>query len=35
MVQTTALKVEDDRITGIYIMCNPDKLSHIAGGSLH
>jgi RNA polymerase sigma-70 factor (ECF subfamily) len=34
MLQTTALEVEDGKITGIYIMRNPDKLSHIAGGTL-
>jgi RNA polymerase sigma-70 factor (ECF subfamily) len=28
-VQTTALEVEDGRIVGIYIMRNPDKLTHI------
>jgi RNA polymerase sigma-70 factor (ECF subfamily) len=35
MLQTTALEVEDGKITGIYIMRNPDKLTRIAGGSLH
>jgi RNA polymerase sigma factor (sigma-70 family) len=28
-LQTTALEIEDDRITGIYVMRNPDKLRHV------
>ncbi|WP_188236620.1 sigma-70 family RNA polymerase sigma factor [Sphingopyxis sp. LK2115] len=28
-LQTTALQIEDDRITGIYVMRNPDKLRHV------
>lgn len=34
-LQTTALRVEKGRITGIYIMRNPDKMRHIDGGALH
>ena len=29
-LQTTALRIDDGRITGIYVMRNPDKLRHIA-----
>ncbi|QNQ09467.1 sigma-70 family RNA polymerase sigma factor [Sphingomonas alpina] len=29
VLQTTALEIEDGRITGIYIMRNPDKLKHV------
>ncbi|BBB11159.1 sigma-70 family RNA polymerase sigma factor [Sphingopyxis sp. FD7] len=28
-LQTTALEIEDNRITGIYVMRNPDKLRHV------
>ena len=28
-LQTTALEIEDGRITGIYVMRNPDKLTHM------
>lgn len=28
-LQTTALEIEDGRITGIYVMRNPDKLRHV------
>jgi RNA polymerase sigma-70 factor (ECF subfamily) len=28
-LQTTALEIEDDMITGIYVMRNPDKLRHV------
>lgn len=28
-LQTTALEIEDNRITGIYVMRNPDKLKHM------
>lgn len=31
VLQTTALEIEDGRITAIYITRNPDKLGHIAG----
>ena len=34
-VQTTALAIEDDRIVGVYVMRNPDKLRHLAGLSMH
>ena len=30
VLQTTALAIENGRITGIYITRNPDKLSHVA-----
>lgn len=33
-LQTTALRIEAGKVTGIYIMRNPDKLQHI-GGALH
>lgn len=29
VLQTTALEIEDDRITGVYVMRNPDKLRHL------
>ena len=28
-LQTTALEIEDGKITGIYVMRNPDKLKHM------
>ena len=28
-LQTTALAIEDGKITGIYVMRNPDKLRHV------
>ena len=28
-LQTTALEIEDGKITGIYVMRNPDKLRHV------
>jgi RNA polymerase sigma-70 factor (ECF subfamily) len=34
-LQTTALAVEDDRIVGVYIVRNPDKLRHVDGDLLH
>jgi RNA polymerase sigma-70 factor (ECF subfamily) len=35
-LQTTALQIEDGRVTGIYVVRNPDKLRHIeAGGPMH
>jgi RNA polymerase sigma-70 factor, ECF subfamily len=30
-LQTTALQIEDGRITGIYVVRNPDKLRHLDG----
>jgi RNA polymerase sigma-70 factor (ECF subfamily) len=33
--QTTALEVSDGRIVAIYVVRNPDKLRHLAGGPLH
>jgi RNA polymerase sigma-70 factor (ECF subfamily) len=30
VLQTTALAIEDGRITGIYITRNPDKLTRVA-----
>jgi RNA polymerase sigma-70 factor (ECF subfamily) len=35
VLQTTALKIEDGKIIGIYIMRNPDKLRHLGEGTLH
>jgi RNA polymerase sigma-70 factor (ECF subfamily) len=35
MLQTTALKIEDGKVAGIYIMRNPDKLRHLENGSLN
>lgn len=35
MLQTTALRIENGRIVGIYIMRNPDKLRHLEIGRLH
>ncbi len=29
VLQTTALEIEDDRITAVYVMRNPDKLRHL------
>lgn len=29
VLQTTALEIQDDRITGVYVMRNPDKLRHL------
>ncbi|HKU98036.1 MAG TPA: sigma-70 family RNA polymerase sigma factor [Vineibacter sp.] len=34
-LQTTALRVENDRITGIYVVRNPDKLRHVADKTVH
>ncbi len=34
-LQTTALEIADDRIVGVYVMRNPDKLRHIAGAPAH
>jgi RNA polymerase sigma-70 factor, ECF subfamily len=33
--QTTALEIEDDKITGIYVMRNPDKLRHLGDQAVH
>ena len=35
LVQTTALAVEDGRITAIYIVRNPDKLTRLEGAAVH
>jgi RNA polymerase sigma-70 factor, ECF subfamily len=35
ILQTTALEIEDGKIVGIYVMCNPDKLRHLGGGAIH
>jgi RNA polymerase sigma-70 factor (ECF subfamily) len=35
ILQTMALAVEDGRVTGIYVMRNPDKLRHIEQAGLH
>ncbi len=34
LLQTTALAIEDGKITGIYVMRNPDKLAHL-GAAVH
>lgn len=34
-LQTTALRIEEGRITAIYIVRNPDKLRHLAGHAVH
>jgi RNA polymerase sigma-70 factor (ECF subfamily) len=33
LLQTTALAIEDGKITGIYVTRNPDKLGHL--GAVH
>jgi RNA polymerase sigma-70 factor (ECF subfamily) len=33
--QTTALQIEDGKITAVYIVRNPDKLRHLASDSIH
>jgi RNA polymerase sigma-70 factor (ECF subfamily) len=35
MLQTTALKIENGKVAGIYVMRNPDKLRHLEPGQLH
>jgi RNA polymerase sigma-70 factor (ECF subfamily) len=35
MLQTTALKVEDGKVAGIYLMRNPDKLRHLESRHLN
>ena len=34
-LQTTALQIEDDRITAIYVTRNPEKLAHLEQTALH
>ncbi len=34
-LQTTALEIADDRIVGVYVMRNPDKLKHIVSALAH
>ena len=34
-LQTTALEIADDRIVGVYVMRNPDKLRHIVSALAH
>jgi RNA polymerase sigma-70 factor (ECF subfamily) len=34
-VQTTALEIDNDRIVGVYVMRNPDKLRHLADRTMH
>jgi len=29
MLQTTALLIENDKVTAVYVMRNPDKLQHL------
>jgi RNA polymerase sigma-70 factor, ECF subfamily len=33
-LQTTALQIEDDKIIGIYVVRNPDKLRHLGSANL-
>ena len=33
--QTTALEIVDDKIIGIYVMRNPDKLRHLGDPAIH
>ena len=33
-LQTTALQIEDDKISGIYVVRNPDKLGHLDRANL-
>jgi RNA polymerase sigma-70 factor, ECF subfamily len=33
--QTTALEIVDDKIVGIYVMRNPDKLRHLGDQAIH
>jgi RNA polymerase sigma-70 factor (ECF subfamily) len=35
LLQTTALQIEDGRITGVYIVRNPDKLARLEGAAVH
>ncbi|NML04592.1 sigma-70 family RNA polymerase sigma factor [Sphingomonas sp. G-3-2-10] len=35
VIQTTALQIEEGRVTRIYIVRNPDKLAHLEGAALH
>jgi RNA polymerase sigma-70 factor (ECF subfamily) len=35
LLQTTALRIEDGRVTAIYVMRNPDKLARLEGGAMH
>jgi RNA polymerase sigma-70 factor (ECF subfamily) len=34
-LQTTALEIVDERIVGIYVVRNPDKLRHLSDGAVH
>ena len=34
-LQTTALQIENDKISGIYVVRNPDKLGHLDRANLH
>ncbi|PTL84802.1 sigma-70 family RNA polymerase sigma factor [Vitiosangium sp. GDMCC 1.1324] len=34
-LQTTALQIEDGKVTAIFVVRNPDKLRHLAGGPVH
>ena len=35
ILQTTALQIENGAITAIYVVRNPDKLSHLPAGTAH
>jgi RNA polymerase sigma-70 factor (ECF subfamily) len=35
VLQTTALQIEDSKITAIYVMRNPDKLRHLVDQTIH
>jgi len=35
LLQTTALQIEDGKVSGIYVVRNPDKLQHLRDASVH
>jgi RNA polymerase sigma-70 factor (ECF subfamily) len=35
ILQTTALEIENGKVTAIYVVRNPDKLQHLAGDFIH
>ena len=35
LLQTTALQIEGDKVVGVFIVRNPDKLNHLEGVALH
>lgn len=34
VLQTTALEIENGKITAVYVVCNPDKLQHLSGPAI-